>query len=492
MVVFTCQHCGDPVKKPAVEKHYNTKCRNKRAHLTCVDCLKDFGPEDYGGHNQCMTEAQRYSAKGTVFKEQKGKKKQEKYIEMIQQIINSHDLNLSQVQKKLLEVCSKYDNVPRKPKPFENFLRNVARKIIFNPDDIQRVFNVIEEACKKETESTTRQDKAQKPQVKDIVSLKEAAKSNGVTDDKIDENIKDSKSNKKNKSSNKSVISNNELPATENPSDESIDIIDQTKFKPKRIKNKMLTDESTQMDAQNLENEGSLNESSTVVNEVKHSIESKKSKKEKRKCKSLSLDQEGVETPGINENKPVSDLKNGTHDDSKENVVEISRKQIKKQKKYEKYLEELEKTGDNALNENQVNVEANDCKKKPKKNKTLDTNECDERHSTTKAHSKENKKRKLEECYTEVPEKRTKEHSEDEIEKPIDTIFNWGDVIMKVLSSRPDKELSLKKLGKKVLNEYQTVRQDHRTYEDLLAKFNKKVNKVKGVKVLRDRAKLIE
>lgn len=63
---------------------------------------------------------------------------------------------------------------------------------------------------------------------------------------------------------------------------------------------------------------------------------------------------------------------------------------------------------------------------------------------------------------------------------------------MRVLESQTEKELSLKKLGKKVVNEYQAVKPDHRTYEDLMAKFNKKVNKIKGVRVLKDRAKLIK
>lgn len=42
MVYFTCQHCGESVNKPRVEKHYDTKCKFKVPYLTCVDCLKDF------------------------------------------------------------------------------------------------------------------------------------------------------------------------------------------------------------------------------------------------------------------------------------------------------------------------------------------------------------------------------------------------------------------------------------------------------------------
>lgn len=40
MVVFTCNKCGESLKKNAVEKHL-FRCP-KPPYLTCVDCLKDF------------------------------------------------------------------------------------------------------------------------------------------------------------------------------------------------------------------------------------------------------------------------------------------------------------------------------------------------------------------------------------------------------------------------------------------------------------------
>ena len=67
------------------------------------------------------------------------------------------------------------------------------------------------------------------------------------------------------------------------------------------------------------------------------------------------------------------------------------------------------------------------------------------------------------------------------------TAFNWSDTIIQVLQSRSDRELSLKKLCKKVLAEYQAVKGDklYESYEKLVAKFHKKVNKTVGVKVLK-------
>ncbi|KAL1123006.1 hypothetical protein AAG570_003330 [Ranatra chinensis] len=58
MVVFTCQKCGDSVKKTVVDKH-KFKCGNSLV-LTCVDCFKDFRNDEHVGHTSCITESERY------------------------------------------------------------------------------------------------------------------------------------------------------------------------------------------------------------------------------------------------------------------------------------------------------------------------------------------------------------------------------------------------------------------------------------------------
>ena len=63
MVYFTCDACGEQLKKPSVEKHYTQKCRDCYK-LTCIDCLKDFYGEEYQAHTSCMSEDQRYSKEG--------------------------------------------------------------------------------------------------------------------------------------------------------------------------------------------------------------------------------------------------------------------------------------------------------------------------------------------------------------------------------------------------------------------------------------------
>lgn len=84
MVFFTCNHCGESLKKAAVEKHYSFKSckqphslvfftayksklltklfhslhlgRNAPIFLTCVDCLKDFKEEEYAAHTKVLVQ----------------------------------------------------------------------------------------------------------------------------------------------------------------------------------------------------------------------------------------------------------------------------------------------------------------------------------------------------------------------------------------------------------------------------------------------------
>jgi cell growth-regulating nucleolar protein len=98
MVVFTCNHCGESLKKGNVDKHA-FRCRrqseNSRGVLialinsvfllvsvSCMDCFKDFDQESYSQHTQCLTELQRYSGKDYVEKANanKGQKKQEAWV----------------------------------------------------------------------------------------------------------------------------------------------------------------------------------------------------------------------------------------------------------------------------------------------------------------------------------------------------------------------------------------------------------------------------
>jgi len=70
------------------------------------------------------------------------------------------------------------------------------------------------------------------------------------------------------------------------------------------------------------------------------------------------------------------------------------------------------------------------------------------------------------------------------------TKFNWQQIIIQVLESKDDKEMSLKRLQKKVLAEFEATGGRSATDVKTIAKFNKKVHKTPGVVVHKDAAKL--
>lgn len=123
MVFFTCNNCGEAVKKSSVEKHYNQKCRGNPVRVSCMDCLNDFNDNEYAAHTKCLTEAEKYSGKSFVPKESKGKgaKKQESWIDIVHSILESKNYNLKPAVRVGLERLKRYENVPRKKAKFQNF-----------------------------------------------------------------------------------------------------------------------------------------------------------------------------------------------------------------------------------------------------------------------------------------------------------------------------------------------------------------------------------
>ncbi|XP_018571067.1 cell growth-regulating nucleolar protein [Anoplophora glabripennis] len=143
MVVFTCNHCGDSLQKPKVEKHYSFACRADKS-LTCVDCFKDFRGEEYVTHTKCLTEDERYAAKGTYVNGivKKGEVKQESWVEMIKSILDKEN-NLKPSCRNLLNTISHYDNIPRKKPKFINFIKSSSGGRV-NMKDVEDVWNIIE------------------------------------------------------------------------------------------------------------------------------------------------------------------------------------------------------------------------------------------------------------------------------------------------------------------------------------------------------------
>lgn len=146
MVFFTCNHCGESLKKQAVEKH-GWKCK-RELNVSCMDCQKDFVGKEYDAHTSCITEAEKYSGKDYVPKANanKGAKKQEAWLDTIRSITDSKG-NLSKGITEVFNVIRKNDNIPRKQKGFLNFFANSAKHIRRN--DVEAAWALLEEEVKK-------------------------------------------------------------------------------------------------------------------------------------------------------------------------------------------------------------------------------------------------------------------------------------------------------------------------------------------------------
>ncbi|XP_063699175.1 uncharacterized protein C16C10.8 [Culicoides brevitarsis] len=177
MVVFACNHCGESLKKQAVEKH-SFRC-SRNIFVSCMDCQKDFKGQEYDTHIKCITEMEKYSAKGYVApaNSNKGAKKQEAWVEMVR-TIQQQQKNISQSVSKILTTISQHDNIPRKKASFLRFLQNSFRYM--KMDDIEAAWNLLEEEMKKNKPQPA-------PQAAPKTENSQNGTSNGTNKRKLDE-----------------------------------------------------------------------------------------------------------------------------------------------------------------------------------------------------------------------------------------------------------------------------------------------------------------
>lgn len=209
MVFFTCNICGESVKKPAVEKHYQTRCRGKTKNVSCMDCLKDFYEEEYVAHIKCISEAQKYSNQNFVPKEPKNKnaQKQESWMDIIRAILDSSEYDLTPPLRNAFQRLQSVDNVPRKRAKFENFVGNCMR---MPRQQASQVWEILEKELNKMKEAKQAELAAAK-------AAKEAA-ANGVAKEKTkekDEPDADAPPKKKSKLENGEATENGHAAAEE-------------------------------------------------------------------------------------------------------------------------------------------------------------------------------------------------------------------------------------------------------------------------------------
>lgn len=157
MVVFECGRCNETIKKPKLEKHLQM-CQSE--YVSCIDCGVRFRWDEWHSHTTCVSEAQKYQ--GHLFQakdnQNKGKLKQDNWTEQIAQAIEDAAGTISPEIKGLCERLQGFDNIPRKQKPFTNFVKNSLK--LWDEKKIGAIWEVISKAGKKPEASSTETPKA--------------------------------------------------------------------------------------------------------------------------------------------------------------------------------------------------------------------------------------------------------------------------------------------------------------------------------------------
>ncbi|GFG38173.1 hypothetical protein Cfor_04827 [Coptotermes formosanus] len=408
MVFFTCAHCGESLKKSKVEKHYQTLCSRKPVAVTCVDCCKDFSAETYPAHTKCVSEEEKYSAKGFVPRPSahKGEYKQKKWQDNIQSL-HKNQSSLSHDEQTILNAIVKRENVPRKKSKFQNFLRSFM-KSQYNVQAADSVFDKVE-ALSKEEELKNKQDNQQE------------AENTGAIDDKND------------------IEEHDDSPSQETQADEKLS----KKERKERRKRAKYEAELKEIE-DNQVTQADVNGAQTGMSENTEIKEGGRLKKKHKKEETVS--------------------KNGISEDT-----ELAKGKKSKKKQIDTGVTDI---GDAEVSESGVS------KKKRKKGQDAAEDMCRQEEPT---------KKKLKRNDTEEMAEEEAPHTAADRAK-----FNWQQIIVKVLESKEDKEMPLKRLQKKVLAEFEATGGGSATDVKTIAKFNKKVHKTPGVVVRKEVAKLMQ
>ncbi|NXG04590.1 LYAR protein, partial [Sakesphorus luctuosus] len=383
MVVFTCNSCGEAVKKAQVEKHVNI-CRNCQC-LSCMDCGKDFWGDDYKEHVKCISEDQKYGGKGFEAKTSKGDAKQQEWIQKIHEVMKKP--NISPKVRNILEQMRAFDNIPRKKVKFQNWIKNSLRITDSTLQD--QVWDVFSEATRNISNGKEQDKPKQKGEQQSAeTGEKTVAEENGITDDKGDR--------KKNK----------------------------RERKEERQKNKKKEKKDLKLENQ---------------------PEVKKSKKSKKGKESVENELEANGSGHQSETEEETNVKKRKH----KHVEGIC------------YTTYILVCFENAFSQFQSSIKY-----------------LKEPHIKTKRMKTENLSEDME----------TENTNDNEESK-----FNWKGTIKAVLKQAPDNEISIKKLRKKVIAQYYAVAgEQHKSEEEILVIFNKKVNNNPKFKVLKEKVKLVK
>ncbi|XP_075786859.1 cell growth-regulating nucleolar protein isoform X2 [Pelodiscus sinensis] len=229
-----------------------------------------------------------------------------------------------------------------------------------------------------------------------------------------------------------------------------------------------------------------VNPLSTEKNEVTaDKLERKKSKRERKeeRQKNRKTEKKEVKLESLRENSETKQgkkpkKKKGCAEDENEETSNCNNEERKKKRKHEKTnTSHLEINGNGHYKEEkQTNT------KKQKRKHAEEPNTVTKRMKYTKSS-----------VATENEESGDAAIETEESGDADKGKFNWKGTIKAVLKQAPNHEISIKKLRKKVLAQFHAVVGEyHKSQEDLLVIFNKKVNNNPKFKVLKDRVKLMK
>ncbi|XP_053920578.1 cell growth-regulating nucleolar protein [Cuculus canorus] len=282
MVVFTCNACGESVKKAQVEKHVGI-CRNCEC-LSCMDCGKDFWGDDYKEHVRCISEDQKYGGKDFEAKTNKGDAKQQEWIQKIHEVMKKPKINPK--VRNILEQMRVFDNIPRKKVKFQNWMKNSLR--ISDSTLQDQVWDIFSEATRN-TSSEKEQDKPQQKEGGQSAETGEetVAEENGITDDKT-ERKKSKRERKEERQKNKK----------KEKKDLKLENQSEVKKSKKSKKGKESLENELEINGNGLQNE--LEEERNVKKRKhKHAEEEPRTTAKKMKIEHISED---METENTNEN----------------------------------------------------------------------------------------------------------------------------------------------------------------------------------------------
>ncbi|KAI6069653.1 Cell growth-regulating nucleolar protein [Aix galericulata] len=276
MVVFTCNTCGESVKKAQVEKHVNI-CRNCQC-LSCMDCGKDFWGDDYKDHVKCVSEDQKYGGKDFEAKANKGDAKQQEWIQKIHEVVKKPHINPK--VRNILEQMRTFDNIPRKKAKFQNWMKNSLRITDSTLQD--------QVSSKKELDKPQEKEEVQTAEIRE----KTVAKENGVTDDKIER--------KKNKRERKEERQKNNKKEKKELKLENQPANSETKKNKKSKKGKESLENEFEINGNGHQNEIE-EETNRKKRKHKHAEEEPHITKKRMKTESISEDMETENTNGNEE-----------------------------------------------------------------------------------------------------------------------------------------------------------------------------------------------